>query len=164
MDRAEPVGAIFGGMATSLSPSNRGFWLVMAPIAIAGVLLIVLIAALRPRPDPATAGVARESLTSALRAAERAAAGEGGYASASFLRLRELEPDLLFVDPDEASNAPRVVSVFASGATWAAAARAEDGTCYFVRSDDGGGRTYGTLADCTGAAASTAEGASGGWT
>ncbi|MFB3738482.1 MAG: hypothetical protein ACE14W_05915 [Candidatus Velamenicoccus archaeovorus] len=49
------------------------------------------------------------------------------------------------------------MSVYASGSVWAAANRADTGTCYWVRLDHDGTATFGTGADCTGDAARAAS-------
>jgi hypothetical protein len=143
-------------MATRSRASNRGFWLVVGPIAAASVVLLVLIVANRPAARRASEFTARDNVRTALRAAEAVREKEGTFAAATALRLRQVEPDLLFIDPDEASNNSEVVSVLATDTLWAAAVRAETGTCFWVRDRPGQGAEYGTGTDCSGEAAKTA--------
>ncbi|HZP89502.1 MAG TPA: hypothetical protein VFC04_00715 [Actinomycetota bacterium] len=142
-------------MATRTKPSNRGFWLVVLPMAFAGVVLIALIVLFRPRAGGEAE--VRASLRTALAAARTVRERDGSFAGATALRLRQEAPGVLFIDPDEASNNPRVVSVFASASVWAGAARAESGTCYWIRASAEGATTYGTGSDCTGEAARRAS-------
>jgi hypothetical protein len=133
--------------------SNRGFWTVAIPIAAACVVLLVLILVNRPVAERASEVTARQNLRRALDAARQVQREEGTLAAATKLELRTIASDLLFIDPDEASNDPDVISVFASGAVWAAANRADTGTCYWVRLDHEGVTAFGSGADCTGEAA-----------
>jgi hypothetical protein len=143
-------------MASRSRSSNRGFWLVVGPIAAASVVLLVLILANRPAARRASAFTARDHVRTALRAAEAVREQAGTFAAATALRLRQVEPDLLFIDPDEASNNADVISVLATDSVWAAAARAETGACFWVRDRPGQGAEYGTGTDCSGEAARTA--------
>jgi len=142
-------------MSAQTKPSNRGFWLVMLPIAAAGVLLIILIVLFRPRAGGEA--VVQSNLRTAVDAALSIGREEGSLAGAGALRMRQAVPNLLFIDPDESSNDPAVVSVFSSSSAWAGAARASSGACYWIRTTLGGSTTYGTGADCTGKAALAAS-------
>jgi hypothetical protein len=143
-------------MATRARMSNRGFWLVVGPIAGASVLLLVLILANRPAAHRASEFTARDNLRTALAAAQAVRRRDGSYAAATALRLRQVQPDLLFIDPDESSNNADVISVLATDSMWAAASRAETGACFWVRDRPDRGTEYGTGTDCTGDAARTA--------
>jgi hypothetical protein len=136
-------------------PSNRGFWLVMGPIAIAGSLLLVLIFANRPVAERASEFTARHDLRIALDAARSIQRREGTLAAADTVAMRDQASDLAFTDPDLASNNPEVISVFASDGVWAAAARAETGACFWIRTDTAGAVATGRGSDCTGDAAAT---------
>ncbi|HEX9122841.1 MAG TPA: hypothetical protein VF984_05710 [Actinomycetota bacterium] len=137
--------------------SNRGFWTVTIPIGLACVLLLTLILLNRPIAERASEVTARQNLRRAVDAAVRIQTQEGTLAVATKQRLKTTESDLLFIDPDEASNDPGIISVFTSGSVWAAANRADTGTCYWVRLDHQGSTTFGTGADCTGDAARAAS-------
>lgn len=141
--------------------SNRGFWLVMIPMAALGILLIVLIVLFRPRTDPQAAAVAQRNLRTALAAATTIADERGTLAAATTQPLHRAVPDLLFIDPDQASNAPEVISVLATDRAWTGAARAVDGTCYWIRTEASGATITGTGSICSGQDASTATG--GAW-
>jgi hypothetical protein len=145
--------------ASVRKPSNRGFWLVVTPMAAAGLLLVVLILLFRPRGGGQA--VVRSNLRAALAAARSIERDRGSLAAATTLALRRAEPGLTFIDPDESSNDPYVISVYWSDAEWAAAARAESGTCLWIRATATGGTTFGAGSDCTGEAARAAR--SGRW-
>lgn len=142
-------------MSAQTKPSNRGFWLVMLPIAASGIVLIVLVVLFRPRAGGEA--VVQSNLHAAVDAALSIGRQESSLAGAGALRMRQAVPDLLFIDPDESSNDPAVVSVFASSSVWAGAARASSGACYWIRTTLDGTTTYGTGPDCTGAAARAAS-------
>jgi len=154
-------------MATSTpstaEASNRGFWLVVGPLAAVSTLLVALIFLNRPDAERASEFTARDNLRTALDAAEAVRQEEGTFAAATALRLREVESDLLFIDPDQASNNSEVISVFASGSVWAAAARAETGACFWVRARPDRSTAFGTGTDCSGEAASTGRAGPEGW-
>lgn len=143
--------------------SNRAFWLVVGPLAAASAVLVVLIFLNRPSAERASEFTARDNLRTALAAAEAVRQEEGTFAAATALRLREVESDLLFIDPDQASNNSEVISVFASGAVWAAAARAETGACFWVQARPDRSTAFGTGTDCSGEAASTGRSGPEGW-
>lgn len=141
--------------AVAVRPSNRGFWLVMGPIAIVSALLLVLIFVNRPVAERASEFTARHNLRTALAAARAIEAREGTFAAAGTISMRRAASDLAFTDPDLASNNPDVISVFASDGVWAGAARAETGACFWIRTDLSGDVVTGRAADCTGEAASS---------
>lgn len=140
-----------------LRTSNRGFWIVTIPIGLACAILLALILLNRPVAERASEVTARQNLRRAVDAALQIRTTEGTLAAATKLELKTIESDLLFIDPDEASNDPGIISVFASGPVWAAANRADTGTCYWARIDHEGTMAFGTGADCTGDAARAAS-------
>jgi hypothetical protein len=142
-------------MGDPASASNRGFWLVVGLMAAASVVLLVLILLNRPAAERASEFTARDNLRTALVAAESVRNQEGTFGAAGALRLSQAEPDLLFIDPDESSNNAEVISVLATDAMWAAAARAETGACFWLRVRPGQPAVYGRGTDCTGNAAGT---------
>ena len=75
--------------------------------------------------------------------------------------LREALPDLLLIDPDQASNKPNIVSVYATPDRWVGSARAITGGCYWVRILPSGDLEKGTGPDCSAEAVATA--AADGW-
>ncbi|HEX9716592.1 MAG TPA: hypothetical protein VGA93_01485 [Actinomycetota bacterium] len=148
---------------TPTQSSNRGFWLVVGPLAAASAVLVALIFLNRPSAERASEFTARDNLRTALVAAEAVREEEGTFAAATALQLRGVETDLLFIDPDQASNNSEVISVFASGSVWAAAARAETGACFWVRARPDRPTAFGTGTDCSGEAASTGPAGPEGW-
>lgn len=133
--------------------SNRGFWTVLGVMGAASVVLLILILVNRPAAERATEFTARDNLRTALSLAETIRSQEGSFSQATALALRRADPDLLFIDPDEASNNSEVISVYASDPLWAAAVRAETGACYWLRIRPGGSPLFGSGSDCTGLAA-----------
>ena len=142
-----------------LFASNRGFWLAVAPTAVLGVILLALILAMRPAAERASEFTARDNLRTAVAAARDVAAREGSFAGAKPLALGDeaAASDLLFIDPDLASNDPDVVSVFATDELWAGAVRAETGKCFWIRVTPGDADAVGTGTDCSGEAAAGAR-------
>jgi hypothetical protein len=126
----------------------------MAPIAIVGTALLVLILTNRPAAERASEFTARHNLRISLDAARAIADREGTLAAAGTVAMRDEASDLAFTDPDLASNNPEVISVYATGSLWAAAARAETGACFWIRTVPGGAVETGRGTDCTGDAAS----------
>jgi hypothetical protein len=142
-------------------PSNRGFWYVLLPMALGGLLLIALIIAFRPTVKRHADALVQSNLRAAMGAALDIRDAEGSFTAAQPLRLREALPDLLFIDPDESSNEPGIVSVFTAADTWAGAARADTGECFWIRVGTSGDPELGTGTDCSGDQVSTAHG--NGW-
>jgi hypothetical protein len=140
--------------ATAGASSNRGFWLVVAPITLVGAGLLALILTNRPAAERASEFTARHNLRISLDAARAIADREGTFAAAGTVAMRAEASDLAFTDPDLASNNPEVISVYATDALWAAAARAETGACFWIRTDPLGHVETGRGVDCTGDAAS----------
>jgi hypothetical protein len=126
----------------------------MAPIAIVGSILLVLIFTNRPVAERASEFTARHNLRVSLEAAREIAEREGTLAAAGTVAMRDAVSDIAFTDPDLASNNPEVISVHATGSLWAAAARAETGACFWIRTDASGRVDTGRGTDCTGDAAS----------
>ena len=141
--------------------SNRGFWYVLLPMALGGLLLIALIIAFRPTVRRNADALVQSNLRAAMTAARDIRDAQGSFAAARPLRLREQLPNLLFIDPDESSNEPGIVSVYAATDTWAGAARADTGECFWIRIREAGDPEVGTGTDCSGDAVSTASG--NGW-
>jgi hypothetical protein len=141
--------------------SNRGFWYVLLPMALGGLLLIALIIAFRPTVKRNADALVQSNLRAAMGAALDIRDAEGSFTAAQPLRLREELPDLLFIDPDESSNEPGIVSVFTAADTWAGAARADTGECFWIRVGTSGDPELGTGTDCSGDQVSTARG--NGW-
>jgi hypothetical protein len=141
--------------------SNRGFWYVLLPMAIGGLLLVALIIAFRPTVRRNADALVQSNLRASMTAARRIRDAEGSFTAAQPLRLGEELPDLLFIDPDESSNEPGIVSVYAAPDVWAGAARADTGECFWIRIREAGDPELGTGTDCSGDAVSSAPG--NGW-
>jgi len=151
------------GIVAVVAGSNRGFWKVLIPLGVAGIVLFVLVIVFRPVARAGAVAYAQANLRKAAEAAETVAAADGSLADATRQRLKDEGSidDLLLIDPDESSNHPEVVSVLATEATWTGSVRAETGECFWIRLRAGSGsgvRTVlGTGTDCSAEAASAAE-------
>jgi hypothetical protein len=150
------------GIVARVAGSNRGFWKVMIPLVVSGLVLVVLVIAFRPVARTGAVAFAQANLRKAAEAAETVATADGSLADATRERLAaegSIE-DLLLVDPDQSSNDPEVVSVLATDATWTGSVRAETGECFWIRlragSDSGFGTVFGTGTDCSAEEASAA--------
>ena len=135
-------------METERAP-NRVFWVFVGMLAAGGVVLTALIVWNRPMLREGAAAVAEGSLRRAADAARRVQTEQGSFAAADARRLRLEEPDLLFIDPDQASNDPEIVSVGATPSLWSAGARADTGGCYWIRLRATGEEERGTGTDCS---------------
>ncbi len=146
-----------------VTSSNRGFWQVMIPLGVAGIVLFVLVIVFRPVARTGAVAYAQANLRRAAEAAETVAAADGSLADATRQRMSDEGSinDLLLIDPDQSSNDPEVVSVLATEAAWTGSVRAETGECFWIRlrprSESGFGTVFGTGTDCSSDAASAAE-------
>ena len=145
-----------------MSGANRGFWKVIAPLVVGGIVLVVLVLVFRPVARTGAVAYAQANLRRAAEAAEELAAG-GSLARADRTRLAAEGgvDDLLLIDPDQSSNDPEVVSVLATAQAWTGSARAETGECFWIRLAATGGTVVGTGTDCSADEASAA--APGAW-
>ena len=133
-----------------MSGSNSGFWKVVLPLVVGGILLVVLVLVLRPVARTGAVAYAQVNLRRAAEAAEDLAT-EGSLADADreTLAAGGGVDDLLLIDPDQSSNDPEVVSVLATRSAWTGSARAETGECFWIRVAASGGTVYGTGTDCS---------------
>jgi hypothetical protein len=145
-----------------VSGSNRGFWKVVVPLGVGGILLVGLVLVFRPVARTGAVAYAQANLRRAAEAAEHlASAGSLADADRETLAVEGGIDDLLLIDPDQTSNDPEVVSVLATGSAWTGSARAETGECFWIRVAAGAGgsfgTSYGTGTDCSADEASEAE-------
>ena len=150
------------GIVALVAGSNRGFWQVLIPLGVAGIVLFVLVIVFRPVARTGAVAYAQANLRRAAEAAETVAAADGSLADATRQRMSDEGSidDLLLIDPDQSSNDPEVVSVLATEAAWTGSVRAETGECFWIRlragSGSGFGTVFGTGTDCSAEAASAA--------
>ncbi len=129
--------------------SNRGFWMVAITIGLGAIVLMVEIFANRPMVNAISR--TEHDLNVALRSADRAFADGGSFSSADATELAAVDTGRTYVTADESASAPGIVSVYASGDTWAAAARTQQGTCFYVKQLAGQDTRYRVAdGDCTG--------------
>ena len=139
---------------------SRRFLLVVVPMFAVAIGLVVAYLVLRPTIRRNAAILVESKLRLAASVVEEVRGAEGGLAAATVERLNEVGPeDMEFLDADEASDEPLVVSVALTEDAWNGAAKADSGACYFVRLTAEGDTLRGTIpgSECTGAVASTAE-------
>ncbi|HET8525012.1 MAG TPA: hypothetical protein VFM81_00070 [Actinomycetota bacterium] len=141
-----------------MSGSNRGFWKVVVPLVVGGVVLVVLVLVFRPVARTGAVAYAQANLRRAAEAA-RDLATDGSLADADreMLAAAGVVDDLLLIDPDQSSNDPEVVSVLATREAWTGSARAETGECFWIRVAASGGTVVGTGTDCSADEASAAR-------
>jgi hypothetical protein len=145
------------GYRPAVSGSNRGFWKVVVPLGVGGILLVVLVLVFRPVARTGAVAYAQANLRRAAEAAEHLAmAGSLADADRETLAVEGGVDDLLLIDPDQSSNDPEVVSVLATGGAWTGSARAETGECFWIRVAASGGTVVGTGTDCSADEASAA--------
>jgi hypothetical protein len=138
-------------LPVATEPTNRGFWKVVLSLGAGGIALVVLMLAFRPVARSGAVAYTQSNLRAAADAAARVGREEGSLSAATPLRLRA-EPsvdDLLFIDPDQSSNDPEIVSVAARADLWVGASRADSGECFWLRVDPSGALEYGTGTDCS---------------
>ncbi len=131
----------------------------MLGLGAGGALLVVLVIAFRPVARSGAIAFAQLNLRTVAEVAERVGVEEGSLSIATRARLAE-EPqlgDILLIDPDQGSNDPEVVSVFATDEAWTGTTRAETGECFWIRIEARGVTVRGTGTDCSAERASAAE-------
>ena len=133
-----------------MSGSNRGFWKVVLPLIVGGIVLVVLVLVFQPVARTGAVAYAQANLRRAAEAAEHLATdGSLSEADRQTLAAQGGVDDLLLIDPDQSSNDPEVVSVLATDSAWTGSARAETGECFWIRVAATGGTVYGTGTDCS---------------
>lgn len=169
------------------SKGPAGGWLIPAAIVVAGLILAVAVVLSRntdgeATPPPAqvleppspvlslapppqvpaspadTSGdaLAQENLQSVASAAQGIYNSSGSFVAATSFDLASQLPGLTFVDPITESTSAGEVSISTATTTFSAAAKSDSGTCWWIRAlaDT---VSYGTGANCTGAAAGGAQ-------
>jgi hypothetical protein len=137
-----------------LSRSNRTFWVIATALALVCILMVVAIFANRPLKN--AIAHTESDLNGALARAQRIRATSGTFAGADAASLGAVDDERRYVGPDEASEGPGTVSVYAATGVWAAAVEARPDACFFIKQVVGEGEdtTYGVAAGaCTGRAA-----------
>jgi hypothetical protein len=135
---------------------TRGFWMVAGTITLGAVVLLVEIFANRPLVNSISR--TEHDLNIARRHAERLFADGGSFATADAAGMAAADPGRTYVDADQPATASGTVSVYATAGTWAAAARTEQGTCFYLKLATGEDTRY-LVADgaCTGREALRAD-------
>ena len=128
---------------------NRGFWMVAGTMALGAVVLLVEIFANRPMVNAISRS--ENDLKAALRTAERIYADGGTFTAADAQALSDADGARTYVAADRSATSPGIVSVYASGDTWAASSPTAQGTCFSVKQVAGEDTRY-LVADgaCTG--------------
>jgi prepilin-type N-terminal cleavage/methylation domain-containing protein len=146
--------------APSRLRSERGFSLIelMVALMIMGVLLTVAIPIYLGAVERADDMAARASLHTAQVAGRTLLADGSGYEVVSLDALETAEPSVRWVDDEEPSLAPTIVSRAVVAHDLFLAAYSPTGTCFFLRDDPVTGVGRASLpgverADCTALAA-----------
>jgi len=144
--------------------SQRGFSLIelMVCLLILGVLMTIALPIFLGAVERADDMAARASLHTAQVAGRMLIAGGAEYDDATLDALKDAEPSVRWVDRDEPSLGPTIVSRAVVANDLYLAAYSPTGTCFFVRDDPGAGIGRASLegverADCTAMAAVTAS-------
>jgi len=150
-DILEAYEAEFDGSPFEPMPrhGNRGFWMVAGTMALGAVVLLVEIFANRPMVNAISR--TENDLKAALRTAERIYADGGTFTAADAQVLSDADDARTYVVADRSATSPGIVSVYASGDTWAASSPTAQGTCFSVKQVAGEDTRY-LVADgaCTG--------------
>lgn len=144
--------------------SQRGFSLIelMVCLLILGVLMTIALPIFLGAVERADDMAARASLHTAQVAGRMLIAGGAEYDDAALDALKDVEPSVRWVDRDEPSLGPTIVSRAVVANDLYLAAYSPTGTCFLVRDDPGAGIGRASLedverADCTAMAAVTAS-------
>jgi hypothetical protein len=127
--------------------SNRGFWLVLGAMVLAGIVLVGEIIVNRPVKE--SIGHAQATLRDAEAGAQRVEASTGSFLNADARGLAVAEPSLTYVGPDEPSSGPDEVSVAAMVGEWGGATQVRPGVCFYLHVLEGE-TYYGVGTGCTG--------------
>jgi hypothetical protein len=151
-DILEAYEAEFDGSPLDPMPrsANRGFWMVAGTMALGAVILLVEIFANRPMVNAISR--TENDLKTALRNAQGIYADGGTFTAADAQALAEADDGRrTYVDANRSATSPGIVSVYASGDTWAAASPTAQGTCFYLKQVAGEDTLY-LVADgaCTG--------------
>jgi prepilin-type N-terminal cleavage/methylation domain-containing protein len=143
---------------------ERGFSLIelMVALLIMGVLVTVALPVYLGAVERADDMAARASLHTAQVAGRTLIAGGASYETASLEALEDLEPSVRWVDHDEPSLGPTIVSRAVVANDLYLAAYSPTGTCFVLHDDPGTGIGRASLpgverADCTASVAVTAS-------
>src|SRR4029079_605538 len=126
--------------------------MVAGTMALGAVVLLVEIFANRPMVNAISR--TENDLKAALRTAERIYADGGTFTAADADALARADEVRTYVDGNRSATSPGIVSVYASGNTWAASSPTAQGTCFSVKQVAGEDTRYlVAYGDCTGSEA-----------
>ena len=138
-----------GPDAAADGKTDDGFTLIelMVVVLVIAILLAIAIPTFLGARERSQDRAAQSSLRNALTAAKVAFVDKGDYDNAESTDLKAIEPSLTFNASTAESEADSTVSVYVStdDTIWAAAAKSESGSCFYIKDDsDESGITGGT--------------------
>jgi hypothetical protein len=131
-----------------VASERRSFARAHGPDVLTSEVTVSEVEAAQATTSTPTDGDARRALDVAAVAARAAFARDGTFLGAGPAELSRAHREYIFVDGP--STMPRVVSVAAEADVWAAAVRAVDGTCVWMRVAADGPAVTGTASGCLG--------------
>jgi hypothetical protein len=132
-------------------------WAAIGVVKAGGGAVVEHVKTTTKQVDTAGDVQAQANLKTVLSAATTAFMDGNSFTSAGPTELEALAPDVTYVQGNQPSTGPSVISVEATSQAWGGAVLSSSGTCFYIRSV-GATQAYGHGDVCTGEAAMAATG------